>query len=465
MTTSIDTNVSNNKTDTVELYLPSFLNFVLENCPDNVKISFDNFISQHKDYLFWYPNGTLQIISQDIINAFKKTEYHQYAQQKECDIIMNQHNSLKKPIERIIDRFTYTSLPPWSKQHYIIYHCEPFASQLPDGNIFFILRNDIYPERQKFYESPIESVPVHVVFKRNLDKKIREQFINTIACWIASVENNKIFDGNKISTKENSITFYSKVAYFIIDVSQSSQMVVNWLILLLIDFCKYAPITNVFFTQLYYVKEFIDEEIFSTIAENYKSKYPLPVALRMTQQQTSLFTKYKQTTFEDAYQLASQKQTTIIFSLSDIKTAGLPFDNSNCENKKNQKNYKDLLPHDATQHVMFHSDNFPILITPPTTYDHLWITIFFDSKISSQIKRQIIKDISLWIQMGNIGGFGGTFSASYNPEFDAKRNTLHAFVDQGNVNTTLSLSVLVNIIETWDLSGITVYAMLLDNHK
>jgi hypothetical protein len=68
----------------------------------------------------------------------------------------------------------------------------------------------------------------------------------------------------------------------------------------------------------------------------------------------------------------------------------------------------------------------------------------------------------LWLQTGLIGGFGGNFSATYKPEFDTGHNILYLFVDLGKTNITLSLSVLVNIVETWDMSGIAVCAMLFD---
>jgi hypothetical protein len=460
-----NTPVSFDKPDTVELYMPSFLKFVSDNCPKKMKHSFDNFISEHRDCIFWYPDGTLQISVPDVINIFKNTEYHQYAYQKETDIITDQCNLLKKPIDRIIDRITYTSLPPWSNQDYLIYHCEPFMSQLPDESIFFHLKDDIHPERQKFYESPIESVPIHIVFKRKLDKKAREQFTHVVAQWITDIENNKIFGGGRILVKENGVTFYSKVAHFTIDASQSNQTALNWLILLLIDFCHHTLITDVFFMRFKYVEEFVDEEIFSTIAENYKSMYPLSVALRMTQQQASSFIKYKQTTFGDAYHLTTQQKTTLLFSQLNHKIISRSQNNIDNEITKLKKEYKGVFPNDVIQHSVLHSDKFPIFITPQTTYDHLWITIIFDSKISDKLKQQLIKDISLWLQLGFIGGFGGTFSAHYNPEFDTEYNILHFFVDHGNTNITLSLSVLVNIVETWDMSGITICAMLLDNQE
>jgi hypothetical protein len=94
-----NTPVSFDKPDTVELYMPSFLNFVSDSCPKKIKHSFDNFISEHHDCIFWYPDGTLQISTPNVINIFKNTEYHQYAYQKEMDIIMDQCNLTSVPLK------------------------------------------------------------------------------------------------------------------------------------------------------------------------------------------------------------------------------------------------------------------------------------------------------------------------------------------------------------------------------
>jgi hypothetical protein len=461
MNTSDNISAFFDKYDIVELYMPSFLNFISEDCHEKAKRSFNEFISEHRDRILWYPDGTLQISSPDSIRAFSNTEYYQYARQKEMDIIMNPHDLLNKPIHRILDRITYTSLPPYPKQNFLIHLYEPVLAQLPDESIFFHLRDELHLERKQFYESPIESVPIHVIFKNKLNKKAQKYFTHTIAQWESSIKNYELFDGCQIKIKDNEILFYSNIAFFTVDASQSNQIVFNWLILLLIVFCRYALITEVFFTRLRYVEEYIDEEIFSKIAEEYKSMYPLPVALRMTQKQSQSFTKYKLITFENAYNLTSQKQIKMNLTQLNQKIISTVQNNNDEKIAGLEKDCDNIFFDNIVQHTFLNSDKFPILMATKFSYDHLWITIFFDSIFPDQIK-QLINDASLWIQMGHKGGFGGTFSASYKPEFDKEHDVLHMFVDCGNVNITLSFSILINIAETWDIYGINVRAMLFD---
>lgn len=140
----------------------------------------------------------------------------------------------------------YGGLMEFGGKPCLVYYTQDYRDRLGDEDVHLRSPNEATSPRPVMYS--LSNLGISVVFKCKASARTRHRFADSIAEWGAQVVRKGMFDEGPIQLVSPRIDFRGRLAQFRIDVSQTGQHTLNWLVLSILNFAYVVtPVTHVIF--------------------------------------------------------------------------------------------------------------------------------------------------------------------------------------------------------------------------
>ena len=158
----------------------------------------------------------------------------------------------------------------------------------------------------------LQTVPVKISFEKSLSSKQSNAIVKIIAKWYTKAKLFGIAGDGPIVIKNNTLFLFDTMICLEVDLSRIRQESFNWFMMQLIPIHKISKISYVYFTPYYSVQEKIDDDLFSNIVSECRSKYSVVQALEMVRRRETEYKKTSCITFEEHFNLKDKHFDQII---------------------------------------------------------------------------------------------------------------------------------------------------------
>lgn len=150
---------------------------------------------------------------------------------------------------------SYRSLTPFPDKIHMLYFTRDYSESL--GDLGFVAA---FPGigGKKIEDFRIDNLLITVVFYKTLGKELKTRFATYLGDWFKSVSFQGLSGEGPIKPTGHHIEFRGRIAQFRMDVSQSGQDTLNWLLVSTLNFAhEFIPVTDFIFDNDGQIERFI----------------------------------------------------------------------------------------------------------------------------------------------------------------------------------------------------------------
>ena len=141
---------------------------------------------------------------------------------------------------------SFCGLPEFGEKHCSVWYTEDYREILGEDDLRISFPDKGYPETNYH----LRDLAISVVFKRKCSEQVRQRFAQWIGEWEQQVVTKGISGEGPIRLASPGIGYQGRLAQLRVDVSQSGQATLNWLLLSVLDFgYSVSPVTNFVFAH------------------------------------------------------------------------------------------------------------------------------------------------------------------------------------------------------------------------
>ena len=365
-----------------------------------------------------YPDGSCQLGPESsVIASFENSGY--------CDAVYDASRTSATIGKTWLGTSQWQPLSPLSSEcETLIRLFGRFVLDWPDGALSIWTRVLANREEEERLPCPKTAIPVTVTFRRRLTKEIREEFVQLIGRWAASVRENGIFEEGPVSVVDNRIEFWNRRAQFVLDASQSGQNTINWLILCLLSFSYVNTVIELFFVA----KELVDD----------CSDFPA---------------KGKVVVCDVPVLPASDGSDCCLWHLGDPEFEELRKlweESRNPRPADKRSPYEALVQEWESLRQSLEEAPFDFVEDDDWSVDCLGITILLeDGFVSGRKETQCLQSLHMWLKIGMDGGFSSGFDHVEGPRYDEATRGVKLWCDMGTADPIQSFHALVTVLQGW----------------
>ncbi len=373
-----------------------------------------------------YPDGSLQIgTTWRILESFWKTGYSDSL----CEVLdllpQDAFLSQGSP-KQSCSIFTLPHFSPISR--FMVTCFARFVIDWPDGHMSISTSYTHWRTREQRPLPRTDSIPVTIVFRRRLTAKMRDQLVQLLARWAASVRRQGVFGDGPMLIPDNRVEWFDRRAQFTLDVSRSGQYTLNWLILCLVSYSY----INVIFDISFLTRDLVDEEYGPSRGKLSVAEIP---ELPDSDGSDCCLWHLGDPEFDELAQCWSERHSPATQVAREQKVAS---------------DIKELLTRGQAYRACLEDAYFEFIEDDDASFDCLEITIQLEDDFRTDGQREyVMQSLHDWLQMGYNGGFGDAFHYASSPLYDQEHSCLTMWCDMGTANVVGSARSLVIVLDSW----------------